>query len=43
MWNASDKKAHLAPGNIVSLIVEIDRNEYKWNVSVQCIIRDFII
>ncbi len=29
MWNASDKKAHLAPGNIVSLIVEIDRNEWK--------------
>ena len=43
MWNASDKKAHLAPGNIISLIVEIDRNEYKWNVNVQCIIRDLII
>jgi single-stranded-DNA-specific exonuclease len=29
LWNASDKKAHLSPGNIVSLIIEIDRNEWK--------------
>ena len=28
-WNASDKKAHLIPGNILSFIIEIDRNEWK--------------
>jgi single-stranded-DNA-specific exonuclease len=43
LWNASDKKAHLSPGNIVSLIIEIDRNEWKGNVSVQIIVRDLII
>lgn len=29
LWNAGDKKAQLANGNIVSLIIEIDRNEWK--------------
>jgi hypothetical protein len=29
LWNASKKKAHLLPGNIISLIIEIDRNEWK--------------
>lgn len=29
LWNASDKKAHLSPGNIVSFIIEIDSNEWK--------------
>ena len=43
MWNTWDKKAHLIPGNIVSLIVEIDKNEWKWNISTQCVIKDFII
>jgi single-stranded-DNA-specific exonuclease len=43
LWNASDKKAHLSPGNIVSLIIEIDRNEWKWKVSVQIIVKDIII
>ncbi len=43
LWNASDKKAHLMPWNIVSLVIEIDRNEWKWRVSVQIIIRDIII
>ncbi len=43
LWNASDKKAHLIPGNILSLIIEIDRNEWKWKVSVQIIVRDIIV
>ena len=43
LWNASDKKAHLSPGNIVSLIIEIDRNEWKGKVSVQIIIRDIVL
>lgn len=43
LWNASDKKSHLIPGNILSLIIEIDRNEWKWKVSVQIIVRDIII
>jgi single-stranded-DNA-specific exonuclease len=29
LWNASNKKAHLSSGNIISLIIEIDRNEWK--------------
>jgi len=43
LWSANDKKAHLSPGNIISLIVELDRNEYKGNISIQCIIKDIII
>ncbi len=43
LWNASDKKTHLSPGNVVSLIIEIDRNEWKWKISVQIIVRDIII
>ncbi len=43
LWNASDKKAHLMPGNIISLIIEIDRNEWKWKVSVQIIVKDIIV
>ncbi|MBX9809281.1 DHH family phosphoesterase [Candidatus Gracilibacteria bacterium] len=43
MWNVGDKKAHLAPGNIVSFVIEIDRNEWKGNISVQSIIKDIII
>jgi single-stranded-DNA-specific exonuclease len=43
LWNAADKKSHLGVGNIVSLIVEIDRNEWKGKVSVQVVVRDLII
>ncbi|MBC7498192.1 DHH family phosphoesterase [Candidatus Gracilibacteria bacterium] len=43
LWNAADKKPHLRVGNIVSLIVEIDRNEWKGKVSVQGVVRDIIV
>ena len=43
LWNAADKKPHLGVGNIVSLVVEIDRNEWKGKVSVQVVVRDIII
>lgn len=43
LWNASKKKAHLLPGNIISLIIEIDRNEWKWKISIQLIVKDIII
>lgn len=43
LWNAADKKPHLGVGNIVSLIVEIDRNEWKGKVSVQVVVRDIVI
>ena len=43
LWNAADKKPHLVIGNIVSLIVEIDRNEWKGKVSVQVVVRDIIV
>lgn len=43
LWNAVDKKPHLGVGNIVSLIVEIDRNEWKGKVSVQVVVRDIIV
>lgn len=43
LWNASDKKAHINPGNIISLIIEIDQNEWKGNISVQWIIKDIIV
>ncbi len=43
LWNASDKKTHLTVGNIVSLVVEIDRNEWKGKVSVQVVVRDIVI
>ncbi|MBC7504079.1 DHH family phosphoesterase [Candidatus Gracilibacteria bacterium] len=43
LWNAGDKKAQLANGNIVSLIIEIDRNEWKGKVSVQVVVRDLIL
>lgn len=43
LWNASEKKAHLSPGNIISLIIEIDRNEWKWKVSIQIIVKDIVI
>lgn len=42
-WNASKKKTHLLPGNIVSLIIEVDRNEWKWKISIQLIVKDIII
>ena len=43
LWNASKKKTHLLPGNIISLIIEIDRNEWKWKISIQLIVKDIII
>jgi single-stranded-DNA-specific exonuclease len=43
LWNAADKKPHLGVGNIVSLIVEIDRNEWKGKVSVQVVVRDIVM
>ena len=43
LWNAVDKKPHLGVGNIVSLVVEIDRNEWKGRVSVQVVVRDIVI
>ncbi len=43
LWNASDKKAHVRVGNIVSLIVEITENEWKGKVSVQVVVKDIII
>jgi single-stranded-DNA-specific exonuclease len=43
LWNAADKKSHLGVGNIVSLIVEIDRNEWKGKVSVQVVVRDIVV
>jgi single-stranded-DNA-specific exonuclease len=43
LWNAADKKPHLGVGNIVSLIVEIDRNEWKGKVSVQVVVRDIVV
>jgi single-stranded-DNA-specific exonuclease len=43
LWNAADKKPHLGVGNIVSLIVEIDRNEWKGKVSVQAVVRDIVV
>ncbi len=43
MWNASDKKSHLEVGNIVSLIVELDQNEWNGKVSVQGVVRELVI
>ena len=43
LWNAADKKPHLGVGTIVSLIIEIDRNEWKGKVSVQVVVRDIVV
>jgi single-stranded-DNA-specific exonuclease len=43
LWNSADKKPHLTVGNIVSLIIEIDRNEWKGKVSVQVVVRDIVV
>lgn len=41
-WNASDKKNLLDVGNIISLVVELDRNEWNGKVSVQAIVRHIV-
>lgn len=39
LWNASDTKSLFEIGNIISLIVELERNEWNGKVSIQAIIR----
>ncbi len=43
LWNAMDRLAHFAVGNVVSLVVDLDRNEWKNTVSVQVVVRDIIV
>jgi single-stranded-DNA-specific exonuclease len=43
LWNATDRLAHFAVGNVVSLVVDLDRNEWKNTVSVQVVVRDIVV
>jgi len=44
MWNPSEElRNHLQNGNIVSLIVELDRNEWNGKQSVSILIKDICI
>jgi single-stranded-DNA-specific exonuclease len=43
LWNATDRLAHFAVGNVVSLVVDLDRNEWKEKVSVQVVVRDIVV
>jgi hypothetical protein len=42
LWNAWEHTSLLDIGNIVSLIVELERNEWNGKVSVQAMIRDMV-
>ena len=39
-WNVGDKKSLFNIGNIISLVIEIEKNEWNGKVSLQGIIRD---
>ncbi len=43
LWNATDRLAHFAVGNVVSLVVDLDRNEWKDKVNVQVVVRDIVV
>lgn len=44
MWQPSDTLlTHLTPGNIVSLIIELDRNEWNGRESVSVVVKDIRI
>lgn len=42
LWNAGEYTSLLTVGNIVSLIVELEQNEWNGKVSVQAMIRDIV-
>jgi len=43
LWNADKATSHLTPGNIISLIVELDENEWHGKKSVQVLVRNIVI
>ncbi len=42
LWNAGEYNSLLTVGNIVSLIVELEQNEWNGKLSVQAMIRDIV-
>ncbi len=43
LWNADKAISHLTPGNIISLIVELDENEWHGKKSIQVLVRNIVL
>ncbi len=42
VWNIAHQISHFAVGNVISIVTELDGNEWHGKVTPQCIVREII-